>query len=486
MNTDWVYLRNRIREAGDGRSRLFIGLFLLICTLLASGGGRAEADAAAPASFGYGFNVATWDLARVQGMGFNWIKLFAPPGERLPVQVLQRVDAHAGHLDNLAAFGASVAGLARNHAPYVDAYEIGNEPNLDADFGWGAPPAAADYARLLCEAYGRIKAHDPSAIVVSAGLAPTGRVTGNWEGHAGHNGRYQDEREFLREFLAAGGAGCLDAVGYHPYGFSADYDAAPDAANADPARNCTNGFCFRGVERIHAILAENGLGAVPVWATEFGWIVTPPAECLNDPGWQGRQWQIVSEQKQAENLAGAFAYATANWPWMGAMFIFNLNFNQVDWYQACEQMRYYAVAGRPAETALRDLPKVHDAPRYALHVSPAAITLFEAQAAQPFSRARGLTLRNTGNAALAYRVTAVAGALSPALSNGEGTLEPGMETAVGVLIDSAGRAPGVYSAVMRVTTDPQTPEGQLEIPVTLRILETVHRAHLPIVRAPGR
>jgi hypothetical protein len=39
-------------------------------------------------AFAYGFNVAEWDINRVQGMGFNWIKVFNPPAERLPVKVL--------------------------------------------------------------------------------------------------------------------------------------------------------------------------------------------------------------------------------------------------------------------------------------------------------------------------------------------------------------------------------------------------------------
>ena len=112
---------------------------------------------------------------------------------------------------------------------------------------------------VLCTAYNEIKAVDSEAIVVSAGLAPTGRVTGNWGGHAGHNGLYQDEREFLKEFFDAGGGNCTDAIGYHPYGFSADYDVAPDVPDANPARNCTNGFCFRGTEKIYEIMVQRGM-----------------------------------------------------------------------------------------------------------------------------------------------------------------------------------------------------------------------------------
>ncbi len=239
--------------------------------------------------FGYGFNVASWDITRLQDMGFNWMKVFNGPGSRLPVKVLLRVDANAGHINDISGFGDSIAALAQAQKGYVDAYEIGNEPNLDASYGWTAAPVAADYAALLCEAYGRIKAIDPAAKVISAGLAPTGRVIGTWNGHPGHNGLYQDEREYFKAFLAAGGGSCLDGVGYHPYGFSADFAAEPDVDLGTPETYCVNGFCFRGVEKIYEIMQANSLGHKTVWATEFGWIVNPPSNCLSDPGWQGRQ-----------------------------------------------------------------------------------------------------------------------------------------------------------------------------------------------------
>jgi hypothetical protein len=286
---------------------------------------------------------------------------------------LLRVEANAGHLANLDSFGDALETLALDSGPLIDAYEIGNEPNLDASYGWAAAPVAADYAQLLCAAYGRIKAADPESIVISGGLAPTGRVSGNWEGHPGHNGLYQDERAYFQEFLDAGGGNCLDGVGYHPYGFSADFDVPPDVASNDPRQNCVNGFCFRGTEKIHELMVANGLNNKGVWATEYGWIVRPPDHCLADPGWQGREWQIVSEGQQAENLVGSFLYARQHWPWMHGMFVFNLNFNLAGYYAECEQMRFYAVAERPAETALRNMPKSYDLPEGHLNFLPISV-----------------------------------------------------------------------------------------------------------------
>jgi hypothetical protein len=105
-------------------------------------------------------------------------------------------------------------------------------------------------------------------------------VPGTWQDsnghiHNGHNGHFQDDREFLKELFDAGGGACLDAVGYHPYGFLADYDVAPDVENpgVDPytdTRACPDGFCFRGAEKIYEIMQQKGLGNKKVWATEFG------------------------------------------------------------------------------------------------------------------------------------------------------------------------------------------------------------------------
>lgn len=439
----------------------------------------------APNEFAYGFNVAEWDIGRVQSLGFNWIKVFNPPGERLPVNVLLRVDANAGHLANLDGFGDALEALARDFGNRIDAYEIGNEPNLDASYGWAAAPIAADYARLLCEAYGRIKSADPQSIVISAGLAPTGRVSGNWQGHPGHNGLFQDERAYFQEFADAGGGACLDGVGYHPYGFSADFDAAPDVASADPRQNCVNGFCFRGTEKLYELMVANGLGNKGVWATEYGWIVRPPDHCLNDPGWQGRQWQIVSEQQQADNLAGSFLYARQHWPWMRGMFVFNLNFNLAGYYPECEQMRYYAVANRPAETALLEMPKFYDLPTGVLSAEPAAIELWRVVNTQPFAATHWLRLENKGLGPLNYTISADAtAALIPTLPTPNGTLQPGESRHVAVVIESDGRPRGTYQGALTITA----PDGTQGTPLTIPVKLTLARGHLnflPINASPS-
>lgn len=465
------------------RPRWFI-LFVVIVVSLAGVLWWSQPTQATPPHLGYGANVAAWDTGLLSDMGFNWIKVFNAPGSDLPQNVLIRVDANHTHLSDVTAFGNSVQALAQNNGAYIEAYEIGNEVNLDASYGWGASPLAADYTTLLCEAYTRIKQVDPTAIVVSAGLAPTGRVQGNWNGHAGHNGLYQDEREYLREMLDGGAAACFDALGYHPYGYSADFDAPPDIASGDPTQNCANGFCFRGVEKIYEIMdAEYGLGHKQIWPTEWGWIVEPPAHCLTDPSWQGRLWQIVTLEKQASNLRGAFEYADAHYPWMGAMFIFNLNFNMAPYYPECEQMRFYAVEGRPAEDSLRVMPKNPAELSPDLYVPVENISFMIAAATQPITLSFNMTIGNGGWGAMMQYTATVdsAAAVVPTLENSTGSLLPGATTLITGTISNVARPLGQHTGLITINANPGTTNTPATIPVQVWVVEEVHPVYMPLL-----
>ena len=480
--------------------RLLTSLLWPVLLLGAWGGHTAASSSAAVAptapapanpNLGYGFNVAAWDIAKLEEMGFNWIKVFDPPSNPVPLNVLIRVAAEAHHMNDLEAFRQDVRHIAQTHGAYIDAYEIGNETNLDASYGWAAPPIAADYTQLLCIAYEEIKAADPTAVVVSAGLAPTGRVNGNWEGHAGHNGLFQDDREYLREMITAGAGNCLDAVGYHNYGFSAAYDAAPDVNGGTPATNCTNGFCFRGVEKIYELMQANGLGDKSVWTTEFGWLTDPSEEnlasCLNDPGWQGRQWQIVSQQTQAENMVGAYAYAAEHWPWLGALIAFNLNFNQAGYYDECEQMRFYSVADRPAEAALREMPKAYEyAPPSSAELAvsgPSHVGLLVAESALPITRTVAYTLANVGGAPLTVTVTAEEGAaVQPVLTGTLTAVLSPTETAVFTAsISTVSYTLGVYTGTLTIAVEPAQEGFPRHIPLWVVMAEQIYTVYLPLV-----
>jgi hypothetical protein len=463
-----------------------LSLILILGGVLLVTGGAPPARSAVP-HLGYGFNVAAWDIDRLQTMGFNWIKVFDAPTELLPVLVLVRIEATAqtSVSDLLADLDAKLA-----YKDNIQAWEIGNEPNLDASYGWAAAPNAADYAQLLCAAYAKIKSRAPNAIVVSAGLAPTGRVTGNWNGHPGHNGQFQDEREFFKEFLSSGGGACLDVVGYHPYGFLADYDVAPDVVNpgidplTDP-RACLNGFCFRGAEKIYEIVQAYGLGGKKVWATEFGWITRPPDYCLADGSWSGRQWQIVSEDEQASNLAGAYQYADAHWPWMGAMFIFNLNFYAAPWYtNECEQASWYSVrAGSPAESALTSLVKNIPSLAGRLKTETTAIRWLVEADEQPVTLNAIVDLANWGWGSLAYTATVDAAAsLAPTISSPTGSLSATAQIYLHLSTSAFTRTLGAYTGTLTLNWYAAgAGNNPRRIALQVDVVPEVYHAYLPAV-----
>ena len=459
--------------------RLLLAIGLAAALLIGSAG--VWPARSANHHLGYGFNVAEWDTARLSAMHFNWIKVFEVPQVPLPQYVLLRVDVTAA--TTLAGLQNDIAAKLAFRSN-IQAWEIGNEPNIDASYGWGAPPDALAYKTMLCAAYTQIKAADPYAIVVSAGLAPTGRVTVSYGSHPGHNGSAQDERQFLSELLANGGGACLDVVGYHPYGYSAAYDAAPDVASADPTQNCANGFCFRGAEKIYEIMQQTGLGGKRVWATEFGWITRPPDHCLSDPSWYGREYQIVTDEKQAANLVGAFQYADVHWPWLGAMFIFNLNFDRDPLItNPCEQMRFYSVQGRPAEEALTNMVKNPAFLPGRLKTDIEQLTYLIGVNEQPLTLTGEIGLSNWGWEPITYTATSQAGAaIVPVLLNPTGTFNI-TPVSISLLVPSTGRATGVYTGQVTVNwqADRVASPAPRPVGITLVVVTDVQRVYLPLL-----
>lgn len=453
---------------------------LVVCSVIALALGAAPTAQSAVPHLGYGFNVAEWDIGRLQSMGFNWIKVFDVPTTPLPMNVLVRIDVSAQ-----TSVGDLQADLDLKlvYKDNVAAWEIGNEVNLDASYGWNAAPDAAAYKTLLCAAYTKIKANDPDAIVVSAGLAPVGRVPETWNGHLGHNGAFQDEREFLKELLAAGGGSCLDVVGLHPYGFSADFDAAPDVASGDPTQNCDQGLCFRTSEKFYEVMQAYGAGGKKIWATEFGWITQPPDYCLGDPSWSGRHWQIVSPDKQGTNLSGAFQYADAHWPWMGAMFIFNLNFYSAPWYtNECDQMLWYSVrAGSPAESALASIPKNIPSQAGRLRTETTAIGWLVDVDEQPVTLNASVDLSNWGWQSLVYTATVNTSAdVVPTIISPTGSLSATATTYLDLALPAFNRAVGVYTGTLTLNwyaagagNNPRT------VALQVSVVPQLYRTYLP-------
>lgn len=206
--------------------------------------------------------------------------------------------------------------LAARYRGRIHAYEIWNEPNLAYEWGntW---PDPYFYAEMLKAAYPAIKAADPEALVIAGGMATTGPGSPSAVG----------DLDWLRALYAGGARGFFDALSTHPYGFG----KPPDAH--DPW-----GLSLDRVMAQRQIMIENGDESTPMWITEMGWPIRTPAWDLGE-----HQPFTVSEAEQAEYLVKALDRIAQEWPWIEAVFPFNLDFSAVTWYPAQEQMRWYAL-----------------------------------------------------------------------------------------------------------------------------------------------
>ncbi len=303
---------------------------------------------------------------RYPSTSFNWLKITASPASpalcgvnRLPYNVLLRLnktDANATpqQVADDTWQWAHWMETAPGQDKCVDAFEIGNEPNLSGPGQYNGAVDPVKYADQLCAAYDAIKRTDPSFIVVSAGLAPTG-------GLADHSLGMESlayMRAMLDEIKAnpishGDPAGCFDVFGYHNYGFRTGYQTDPlDAA-------CPAEMCFRGVEDVWAVLQEYGISK-RIWSTETGWMRDFVVSGCGSAPWAPIFGGFpMTDKAQADNLVGAFQYARANWPWLGAIFVFNLDFNpsRRSTDPCYDEQGWFAVQGHAAEAALEAMAK---------------------------------------------------------------------------------------------------------------------------------
>ncbi|MFB0534734.1 MAG: O-antigen ligase family protein [Anaerolineae bacterium] len=195
-----------------------------------------------------------------------------------------------------ADYGRFVRAFAGRYGEQIDYYQVWDEPNVSAHWGDGYVDAAA-FITLLREGYAQIKAADPVAYVLTAGLAPTTE-----EGPLNLN-----EVAFLRRLYAAGGRDYFDILAAKPYGFwSGPADRREDVAVLN----------FSRLALLRQVMADEGDEEKAVWAVEFGWNSLPP-------DWAGRPspWGTDSEELQAQRTVEAIHRAGDEWPWLGVMLL---------------------------------------------------------------------------------------------------------------------------------------------------------------------
>lgn len=226
-----------------------------------------------------------------------------------------------GNADLFAEYAAAVA-KRYNCQPgavgCIQAFQIWNEPNLAREWG-GARPNPAEYAAFLQKAYAAIKAVHPNAIVISAGMAPTGDDNEN---------AMPDDKFYDQMYQAMGGNsdGYFDMLGVHGAGYAAPPELDPAEAAADKAKyGGYRFFAFRHVEDIRAIMERYGDADKKIVLLEFGWTFDKVNPAYK---WHGADAGIT-DMVQADYLKRAYQYAAANWPWVGLMNL--LTMPNLDW-----------------------------------------------------------------------------------------------------------------------------------------------------------
>jgi polysaccharide biosynthesis protein PslG len=253
----------------------------------------------------------------------------------------------SGPPDNPKDWTDFVTALASRYKGRIQAYEIWNEPNLDREWG-GKTPDPKAYTAMLTASYQAIKAADPQAIVISAGVSPT----------TTNNAQAIPDMDFIRQMYAAGAASGFDVLGVHAAGFKAEPCAdpgfvaqSPDLTNNDPSPpTLKRTYAFRHVEDVRALMVQQGDADKQMSVMEMGW--TTDAR----PG-SPYAWFSVDRETQAKNLVGAFQCARQYWqPWMGVMTVIYIP--DPHWTQGDEQYWWSTTnpdgSPRPAYTSLKN------------------------------------------------------------------------------------------------------------------------------------
>ena len=349
--------------------------------------------AAAPApkptgggSFGYGIQVAPWDLGavvnQVNQLGFNWVKVQVPwkdiegsqgnfgwggiddmvntfkAGGLNVMLSVPKAPAWArpagadlsveGPPADPATFANFLGQLAGRYCGTVNAIEVWNEQNLH--YEWGNQPLdPAAYMAMLKPAYRAIKAACPSTKVISGALTPTG-APAPWA---------MDDFAYLEAMYQHGLKDYADGIGAHPSGFNVSPDVSGGQAACEfisqqgsayrgPCDSPHHSWSFRNtMEGYRNIMVKYGDGNKLIWPTEFGWA----------SGWTGASgYEYANDNtptEQAEWTVRAYQLMKS-WGWVGPAFLWNLNYGVTN---PGTELAQWGIVGRPIFNALAGMAK---------------------------------------------------------------------------------------------------------------------------------
>lgn len=242
--------------------------------------------------------------------------------------------AQYGPPDDVAEFGRFATAIADRYAGVVDAYEIWVEPNLRRS--WieattsgreNARLSSVAYLDLLRAASEGIRAVDPDALIISAGLAPTGLNSPQ---------NSIADRLFLHGLLTGGLLTLVDGIGVEPDGFANPPDAVCCAASDGVLTHFEQPefYFLNTLADYHNLLTEAGGSTVSLWPTRFGW-GSADGNTIAAPNMAENPFLTYTDQaEQAAYTVRAFELG-AELGYVGPMFLYNLNGCVVQQAEAC-------------------------------------------------------------------------------------------------------------------------------------------------------
>jgi hypothetical protein len=187
-----------------------------------------------------------------------------------------------------AQYATFAARVAARYAPHgVKLFEIWNEPN-SAGF-WSPKPDPAAYTADLKAAHAAIKRAEPSALVISGGLAPET-----------NDGTNIAPITFLQDMYADGAKGSFDALGYHPY----SYPALP----ATVAQWSGWSQMSQTSPSIRSVMTSHGDAAKQIWITEVGAPSSGP-DGVGQKGEATDMTQAIASTKSTSWIGGLYLYS---------------------------------------------------------------------------------------------------------------------------------------------------------------------------------
>jgi hypothetical protein len=154
------------------------------------------------------------------------------------------------------AYGDFVAKVASRYQGKIGAIEIWNEPN--GVMFYTPLPGPAGYVDLLKASYAKIKAVDPSIVVLGGSLGAILDVVGI----------SISPPKFLTQMYSAGAKGYFDALAFHPYQYTLKFSDGMQVDNSP----------LQQLMAMRNTMVANGDGDKKIWSTEYGEPVSQTSE----------------------------------------------------------------------------------------------------------------------------------------------------------------------------------------------------------------